>query len=111
EDPPSNQKKSHTYINPPGKPPLHTLRRHIYSRCVFRIRDSRNPMLYVKNRTAGRLTPKERRQLLFWGSVLILAMLCLMYLIIPSANTPQKPAPAQQQTGKSNSAKPAPPGL
>jgi hypothetical protein len=32
-------------------------------------------MVNVKNRNAGSLTPKERRQLLFWGSILLIAML------------------------------------
>jgi len=68
-------------------------------------------MLNVKNRKAGSLTPKERRQLLLWGSVLILAMLCLIYLLTPSGNPPQKPVPAQQETENSKSTKPAPPGL
>jgi hypothetical protein len=66
-------------------------------------------MAIGKNRNANfRLTSRERRQLLLWGSVLILAMLCLIYLITPSGNPPQKPVPAPQETGNSNSTKPAP---
>ena len=117
------------YINPAGKPPLHTLRSTFATDVWFNLYQTREfarrrssvartgfgtpgtQMLHVKNRTAGRLTPKERRQLLLWGSLLILAMLCLMYLIAPSGNPPQKPVPAQQETGNANSTKPASPGL
>src|SRR5262245_55361264 len=98
-----------TYLEKPHLP-LSNLRKGGTPGRSNRIRDSRDPMLYVKNRTAGRLTPKERRQLLLWGTVLLLAMLCLIYLITPSGNPPQKPAPAQQETGNSNSTKPTSPG-
>jgi hypothetical protein len=69
-------------------------------------------MVIEKNRNANfRLSSKERKQLLFWGSILILAMLCLIYLITPSGNSPQQPVPTQQETGNTSSNKPASPGL
>jgi hypothetical protein len=61
-----------------------------------------------KNRSAGTsLSPKERRQLLFWGSILLIAMLGLIYLITPSSNPPQKSTPAKRQTGHANRSAPA----
>jgi hypothetical protein len=71
-----------------------------------------NPMVIEKNRNTNfRLSSKERKQLLLWGSILVLAMLCLIYLITPSDNSPQKPVPTQQETGNTNRNKPASPGL
>jgi hypothetical protein len=57
-------------------------------------------MVNAKNRNAaGSLSPKERRQLLFWGSILLIAMLGLIYLITPSGNPQEKSSPAKRQTG------------
>ena len=57
-------------------------------------------MVNPKNRSAAAsLSPKERRQLLFWGSILLIAMLGLIYLITPSGSPPQKSSPAKRQTG------------
>jgi len=57
-------------------------------------------MVTAKNRNgAGSLSSKERRQLLFWGSILLIAMLGLIYLITPSGNPPEKSSPAKRQTG------------
>jgi hypothetical protein len=51
-----------------------------------------------RNATAS-LSSKERRQLLFWGSILLLAMLVLIYLITPSGSPAEKSAPAKTQAG------------
>ena len=65
-------------------------------------------MVNERNRSAiAGLSPKERRQLLLWGSILLIAMLGLIYLITPRGNPEQKPEPARQQTrhaGKAASA-------
>jgi len=57
-------------------------------------------MVVNKNRNANfRLNAKERKQLLIWGSILILAMICLIYLITPAPNSQQPPATGGKQTG------------
>jgi hypothetical protein len=57
-------------------------------------------MVIDKNRSAKyRLSSKERKQLLLWGSILILAMIGLIYLITPSANPTQQPDAGQKQNG------------
>jgi hypothetical protein len=49
-------------------------------------------MVLDKNRKANfRLSARERKQFLFWGSIFILAMICLMYLITPSTNAVRVP--------------------
>lgn len=59
-------------------------------------------MVIEKKRTL-RLSSKERKQLLLWGSILILAMLGLIYLITPAGAGPSAP---KQQTSEANRAKP-----
>jgi hypothetical protein len=62
-------------------------------------------MVTAKNRNgASSLSPKERRQLLFWGSILLIAMLGLIYLITPSGSPPQKSSPTKRQTGHAGKA-------
>jgi hypothetical protein len=64
-------------------------------------------MVVEKNRNANfHLSSRERKQLLLWGSILIVAMLGLIYLITPSGNPPEQPAPEQQQTRNANHGKP-----
>jgi len=56
-------------------------------------------MVVNKSRNANfRLSAKERKQLLLWGTLLILAMICLIYLITPADSQPQ-PATGGKQTG------------
>ena len=64
-------------------------------------------MAVEKNRNASfHLSPRERKQLLLWGSILIAAMLGLIYLITPSGNPAQQPAPEQQQSENADHGKP-----
>ena len=59
-------------------------------------------MVIEKKRTF-RLNSKERKQLLLWGSILILAMLGLIYLITPAGAGSVTP---KQQTREVNQPKP-----
>jgi hypothetical protein len=59
-------------------------------------------MVIEKKRTF-RLSSRERKQLLLWGSILILAMLGLIYLITPASAGAPIP---KQQTKEADQAKP-----
>ena len=57
----------------------------------------------IEKKQTFRFSSRERKQLLLWGSILILAMLGLIYLITPAGAGPSTP---KQQTREAGHEKP-----
>ena len=59
--------------------------------------------MVIEKKRNFRLSSRELKQLLLWGSILILAMLGLIYLITPAGAGPSTP---KQQTREAGHEKP-----